>query len=237
MLVDKLTSMPEAYAAADKRSELVRAATQLLHEHGFQRTTLADVAGAAEVPLGNVYYYFKTKDALAEAVIAFHEGALRERFAAWTSAHREPRIRLRCLVRAPLDSGDRIIQFGCPHGSLCQELEKLGPDAPLAKAGARLLAVYIDWAERQLLEHGCRRREAQALATELVAAIQGTMLVAHTMRSRELLARQLRRIERWLDDALSPRNGSALESPHRRDESNGRHRHAGGRRVAARNHT
>ena len=229
--------MPGAYAAADKRSELLRAATQLLHEHGLQRTTLADVAGAAEVPLGNVYYYFKTKDALAEAVIASHEGALRERFAAWTSAHREPRIRLRCLVRAPLDSADRVIQFGCPHGSLCQELEKLGPDAPLAKASTRLLAVYIGWAERQLLEHGCRRREAQALATELVAAIQGTMLVAHTMRSRELLTRQLRRVERWLDEALSPSDGIALDSPHRRDEPKRRHRRVGGRHVAARKHT
>ena len=96
--------MPAAYASADKRSELIRAATLLLHEQGFQRTTLADVAGAADVPLGNVYYYFKSKEALAEAVIASHQAALRERFASWAAAHRDPRMRLRCLVRAPLDS-------------------------------------------------------------------------------------------------------------------------------------
>ena len=108
-------TMPAAYASADKRSELIRAATLLLHEQGFQRTTLADVAGAADVPLGNVYYYFKSKEALAEAVIASHQAALRERFASWAAAHRDPRMRLRCLVRAPLDSADRIIQFGCPH--------------------------------------------------------------------------------------------------------------------------
>jgi hypothetical protein len=29
------------------------------------------------------------------------------------------------------------------------------------------------------------------------------MLLAHTMRSKELLAHQLRRIEKWLDDALT----------------------------------
>ena len=193
--------MPDAYASASKRSELVRAATELLHEQGFQRTTLADVAGAAEVPLGNVYYYFRTKEALAEAVIASHENALRGRFATWTKAHREPRMRLRCLVRAPLDSSDRIIQFGCPHGSLCQELEKLGPDAPLAKAGARLLAVYIDWSDAQFRALGCEKREARALAADLVASVQGTMLLAHTLRSFALLAAQLRRVERWLDRA------------------------------------
>ena len=195
--------MPDAYESVEKRAELVRAAAGLLHEQGYQRTTFAKVATRADVPLGNVYYYFKTKEALAEAVIASHEAALRGLFASWVDAHAEPRIRLRCLVRAPLDSADQVIQFGCPHGSLCQELEKLGPDAPLAKAGARLVAVYIDWAEEQFRAHGCGRRESRSLATDLVASIQGTMLIAHTMRSETLLAQQLRRVERWLDETLS----------------------------------
>jgi AcrR family transcriptional regulator len=203
--------MPEPYAATEKRAELVRAAKKLLHEQGFQRTTLADVAGVAQVPLGNVYYYFRTKEALAEAVIASHEGALRERFASWVARHGDPRQRLRCLVRAPLDTADSVIQFGCPHGSLCQELEKLGPRAPLAKAASRLLAVYIEWVDEQFRALGFRRREARALATDLVAAVQGTMLIAHSMRSKALLTQQLRRIERRLDAApssLQPRSRS-----------------------------
>src|SRR5579863_1976896 len=195
------------YVADDKRAELVRVATRLLHMQGFHRTSLADVAESARVPVGNVYYYFKTKEALAEAVIASHEAALRELFASWTAAHRDPKHRLRRLVRAPVDSDD-IIQFGCPHGSLCQELDKLGADAPLAKAGARLLAVYIDWASEQFRALGCGRREAGALAADLVAAVQGTMLIAHTLRSPALLAQQLRRVEHWLDEALSPRTRS-----------------------------
>jgi len=193
--------MPAADAPADKRAALVAAATGLLHEQGFQRTTLADVADRASVPLGNVYYYFRTKEALAEAVITAHEQALRGLFASWDSAHRDPRARLRRLVRAPLDTADRVIQFGCPHGSLCQELEKLGGDAPLARAGARLLAVYIDWSDAQFRALGCDKRESRALATDLVASVQGTMLLANTLRSAPLLAAQLRRVERWLDRA------------------------------------
>jgi AcrR family transcriptional regulator len=188
--------VPEAYASSEKRVELVRAATRLLHEQGFQRTTLADVATAAQVPLGNVYYYFKTKEALAEAVIAAHEAALRERFAAWSAEHDDPHRRLVCLIRAPLDAADAVIQFGCPHGSLCQELEKLGPDAPLAKASARLMGVYIAWSAEQFRALGHRPAEARELASDLVAAVQGTMLLAHTLRTPEFLAKQLRRIER-----------------------------------------
>src|SRR5271170_8038749 len=166
--------MAAPYASEEKRADLLQAAQRLLHEQGYRATTLADVAEVAKVPLGNVYYYFKTKDALAEAVIAAHEAALKKRFASWVEAHSDPRLRLRCLVRAPLDAADSVIQFGCPHGSLCQELEKLGPDAPLAKAAERLLAVYIEWAEEQFRALGFGRREARALAADLVAAVQGT---------------------------------------------------------------
>ncbi len=190
--------MVEAYASAEKRAALLRAATTLLHEQGFHRTTLADVAGAAGVPLGNVYYYFKTREALAEAVIDAHEAALEELFATWSRTHARPRERLLRLIRAPLDGAESVIQFGCPHGSLCQELEKLGADAPLAKASARLMAVYVDWSEEQFRALGNPPAAARDLASELVAALQGTMLLAHTLRSGTFLAKQLRRIERRL---------------------------------------
>jgi len=36
-----------------------------------------------------------------------------------------------------------------------------------------------------------------------VGAVQGAMLLAHTMRSKELLTHQLRRVEKWLDGALA----------------------------------
>ena len=41
---------------------LLEAANKLVHQQGFNQTTLADIAKAAQVPLGNVYYYFKTKE-------------------------------------------------------------------------------------------------------------------------------------------------------------------------------
>src|ERR1700739_2362726 len=55
-----------------KRQRLIAAASQLLHQHGVEKTTLADIAQAADVPVGNVYYYFKTKDDIITAVIEAH---------------------------------------------------------------------------------------------------------------------------------------------------------------------
>jgi TetR/AcrR family transcriptional repressor of nem operon len=201
--------MVAAYESEGKRVELVRAAKRLLHEQGYARTSLADVATAARVPLGNVYYYFRTKDLLAEAVISSHEAALREQFSSWEVAHDDPRERLTRLVRSPLEAAPGLVRFGCPHGSLCQELEKLGPNAPLAKAAARLLGVYIDWTEGQLRAAGVPARRSRALAASTVAAIQGAMLVAHTMRSEDMLAKQLRHVEGWLHASISGQPRSA----------------------------
>ena len=55
-----------------KRERLVGAACDLVYRLGAERTTLADIARAADVPLGNVYYYFRTKDDIfARAVVDF----------------------------------------------------------------------------------------------------------------------------------------------------------------------
>jgi AcrR family transcriptional regulator len=156
------------YASAEKRAELVKAAKLLLHEQGLHRTTLADVASRADVPLGNVYYYFKTKDSLAEAVLEAHDAALRADFASWENVHDEPMVRLRCLVRAPLSAADRVVEWGFPLGSLLSECAKLGASSNLAKVAGRVLARYIEWVVEQFRADGFRLRESRDLAMDLV---------------------------------------------------------------------
>jgi len=56
-------------AQPDKRTRLIETATKLAYRRGFRETSLADIAEAARVPIGNVYYYFRTKKELAEAVV------------------------------------------------------------------------------------------------------------------------------------------------------------------------
>jgi AcrR family transcriptional regulator len=53
----------------DKRTRPVSAAVGLAYQNGFGATSLADIAREAEVPLGNVYYYFKTKDDIGDAIV------------------------------------------------------------------------------------------------------------------------------------------------------------------------
>ena len=46
-------------AQTDKRTRLVETAMKLAYRDGFRESSLADIANAAHVPVGNVYYYFK----------------------------------------------------------------------------------------------------------------------------------------------------------------------------------
>ena len=55
---------------ATKRERLVRAAAECFREGGIRATTIKIIAERADVPIGNVYYYFKTKEDFASAVVA-----------------------------------------------------------------------------------------------------------------------------------------------------------------------
>ena len=64
MLLSKMTDSVEAPERSgrrqDKRERLIAAACRVTYAQGVEKTTLADIAAAAGIPPGNVYYYFKT---------------------------------------------------------------------------------------------------------------------------------------------------------------------------------
>jgi AcrR family transcriptional regulator len=178
----------------DKRQRLVDGARELVYQQGLERTTLADVAQVADVPPGNVYYYFKTKDALVDAAIDAHVQEI-ETMLASLERHRTPRARLKALIRAFIDQRDLAAERGCPHGSLCQELDKR--DDELQRATRRLIEIPLMWAQNQFSLMG--RRDAADLAVALISAYQGVSLLANTLRDPDLMLREGRRLERWVD--------------------------------------
>jgi AcrR family transcriptional regulator len=182
---------------AGKRERLVASARTLLHQQGVERTTIAEVAEAADVPPGNVYYYFKTKDELVEAVLAANSSALQHMLEG-LERYRSPQTRLKGFVRAILEKRDLGARYGCPHGSLCQELGKRDDD--LQRRSAEVLELPLRWAEQQFREMG--RRDARELAVGLIAAWQGVLLLSNTFRDPDLVLREGRRLERWIDSLI-----------------------------------
>ena len=186
--------MTDSTPMSGKRDRLVAGARELMHQQGVERTTLADVAELADVPPGNVYYYFKTKDELVEAAIDEHRRQI-EAMLTSLERHRTPQARLKALVRTFAQQRELAARYGCPHGSLCQELDKR--EGAVRETAGVLLALPLDWAERQFRLMG--RRDARDLAVALISAYQGVSLLTNTFRDPDLMLREARRLERWID--------------------------------------
>src|ERR1700693_4430748 len=153
----------------DKRTRLIETAMKLAYRKGFRETSLADIAEAAHVPVGNVYYYFKTKEELGEAVV--------ERRLAEFRAFREeldrlssPRERLFAFVESIHRNRERLARGGCPLGGLCTELQKEG--GALAKKSAALYTEPMAWLEKQFRGAG-HEKDSRELAVHLFSAFQG----------------------------------------------------------------
>jgi len=187
---------PRAEERPAKRDRLIDAASRLFYERGVERTAIADIAATADVPLGNVYYYFKTKDDIVGAVVSARIGSIEATQAALTKQYGAPADRLKALFQRLPEQAEMIAQHGCPNGSLCTELSKrvAGPE----QNSAKLMQTLIDWAEQQFQEMG--RSDAHELAIEMITSYQGTAVLSHAMASPDLMRREADRIVRWIDE-------------------------------------
>ncbi|MFE3793411.1 TetR/AcrR family transcriptional regulator [Nocardia tengchongensis] len=180
-----------------KRERLSDAAAKVFHEQGVEKTTIADIARAAQVPVGNVYYYFKTKDQLVQAAIGAHARTAQEIITALEQFD-APAERLKALVRGWVEQRELAARFGCPSGTLATELDKRadGLDRELADVMRGLL----DWIEAQFAAMG--RTDSRELAVALLAAYQGISLLTNTFRDPAMMAAEGARLERWIDSLV-----------------------------------
>jgi AcrR family transcriptional regulator len=179
---------------AGKRERLIAAAGDLMHRQGVQRTKIAEVADAADVPPGNVYYYFKTRDDLVRAVIDAQAAQFSAMLASLEGLP-APADRLRALARSWDDMRDLVARHGCPVGNLSSELGK--NEDGLERYAAQSMNLIIDWAEAQFRELGFP--DPRDLAVTLLAGVQGAALLANTLRDPRIMTRQVRHLEHWID--------------------------------------
>jgi AcrR family transcriptional regulator len=192
--------MPQA--KADSRERLVRAAEEITYRHGFGKAALADIAKAAKVPPGNVYYYFKTKDAIGDAVIDQRLTRFRTLLGELDKAG-FPAERLCAFVQIKIDNRAELARSGCPVGTLCSELHK--GRGRVAKRSSALFAEGLAWMEAQFTALGARS-EARARALHLMSALQGVSLLAHTFHDPDLITSECQRLKKWIR-ALATRKG------------------------------
>ncbi|TDN43833.1 TetR family transcriptional regulator [Curtobacterium flaccumfaciens] len=173
------------------RNRIVTTAADLMLTRGVAGTTLDDIGAAATVGRSQMYHYFADKGELVrdvvrqqtDAIIA-HQGPDYGDLTTWDAWQR-----WRDRAVADADAGDCV--GGCPLGSLGTELAERDVDArDLVAAGfARWEQGFRDgiaaMRDRGLLDAAA---DPHALATGVMVALQGGLLLAQVQRDVRPLA-------------------------------------------------
>ena len=180
---------------SDKRERLIESATKLFHRAGFKDTSIADIADDSGVPLGNVYYYFKTKDDLAAAVIEQRAETIKGWAKEWEK-NPDPKARLINLLDMQESEKEEIAKYGCPIGSMCQELDKERP--PVAEEADGLMIWAMKWITRQFHEMG--QKQADQYGLQLMSALQGCSVVANALKDPKIIEWEMARLRTWIKE-------------------------------------
>lgn len=176
------------------RRTIVDAANNLFYQRGYNQTSFTDIAEAANIPRGNFYYYFKSKDDILGAVIDARAERIREMLASWDAQVKDPAQRLNRFAQMVRNSEKEVVRYGCPMGSLNIEL---GKAQPVLKAKAKkMFDLFRDWLATQIAALG--HKNATELALSLLGRAQGIAVIAHVYADRNYLRHQLNELDAWI---------------------------------------
>jgi AcrR family transcriptional regulator len=179
----------------ETRGIIVEAADDLFYRRGYENTSFSDIAADLQISRGNFYYHFKTKDEILNAVIAHRLANTRKMLDRWETEAEHPADRIRSFIHMLIMNRAKIMLYGCPVGTLCNELAKL---AHVAQSDAnRILALFRDWLARQFSLLG-RPGDADALAMHLLVLTQGVATMANAFRSETFIRQEVAGMESWL---------------------------------------
>ncbi len=189
---------------ADNRTRLLQAAEKVAYHYGFGKTALADIAKEARIPLGNVYYYFKTKDEIGEAFVERKASRFRSLLHEMDKAD-SPKERLCAFVQIKINNREELALRGCPVGTLCSELHKHG--GAVAKKSTVLFTEALAWMEAQFKALG-KGADSRGLAVHLLSATQGVSVLAHTFHDPDMIAMEAARLKEWIRSLEPENNGT-----------------------------
>ena len=181
--------------ASDRRERLVTAALACFHEDGYARTSIAHVAERAGLVQGNVFYYFRTKDDLARAVVeewrrlsAFYLGPL--------DALEDPWKRLESFIDQGAALADIYVARGCPLAGLARDLRQ--ESASLAVEAPRVYEVQADWILSQFALTGLSEPETAAHTRTFMARYHGAIHLAYAQRDPTRFTEETTDLKAWL---------------------------------------
>src|SRR5205823_11755464 len=179
------------------RERLIDSARYLFWERGVAGTSMADLLAHADVNSGSFYHFFESKEALLRAVLDLYLLALRpvivnpafaktddpaERIFAILAGYRERILQTDC-------------QYGCPLGRLALEIDP--ENRPAHKLIAENFQGWIGAVREcvdQMKDRLPRNTDAEALATYVLAVMEGGVMLSRSYGSVEPFDRAVKQL-------------------------------------------
>ncbi len=188
--------------SSDKRERLINAAAVLFHHKGFVATSLADIAKDADIPIGNVYYYFKTKEELAISALLRHREQCIARCLELNETIDDPRLRLIKSIDYYEENVEEFVRYGCPVVKITMDSDMR--DGAISKATEEVFTCQAKWLEAQFLELGYGE-QAIDHAHSLLSSIHGATIIAKSLQDSQILLKELKRIVRLIENMPNKR--------------------------------
>lgn len=171
-----------AEETAAKHDRIVKEASRLFQERGFENVTVAEVMKAAGLTHGAFYAHFASKQELQEAAVAYGQSLSAGRVNRSGSKKKKGSYTERYLSTRHRDNPGG----GCTMAALSQEVARSGPE---------LKAVFERGVEEILCEMGGDQKDA----IFRMAAMLGSVVLARAVRDRRFSDEILETVREKLD--------------------------------------
>ena len=187
---------------AATRDRIVAATNELFRRSGYNGTSLRQVTDAAGAPTGSLYHFFpRGKAELAAAVITETGASYLELFELIAAAAANPGAAVGDFfdgAAETLEQSDYIDV--CPIGTVAREVANTNDR--LRGAADQVFSSWIESLGKHLETAGLTTTEATALATTVVAALEGSFVLARTRRDADVLRHTGQHIRQLVDAQL-----------------------------------
>lgn len=179
------------------RERIIKEADRLFYERGYENTSFTDIAETVGISRGNFYHHFKTKGDILAAVIDERIAGRQRMLDDWETQDDDPAARIRRFIHILVQNQAKIMQYGCPVGTLCMELAKL--DHPLQGEANKVMDLFRSWLRRQFEALGSGKK-GEDLAMHVLAFSQGVAVLASTYGDKGFIQREVDLMCRWVDE-------------------------------------
>jgi AcrR family transcriptional regulator len=93
------------------RERIVKVSSEIFSQYGFKKTTMEEIARALRKGKSSIYYYFKSKEEIFEAVIDNEAQILKDELSGAIKSTENPEERLRRYVKVRLESFEKLSNY------------------------------------------------------------------------------------------------------------------------------